>query len=106
MHLLRIHWGKWPANTFQNNWGEDIKLEIPETGLKFGEFEKLLRDKLGDASHVIGEVYKTPTGVALTARLGDAPVQTFNGAEANLDSLEQQAARHFYMRTLPTYPRH
>jgi tetratricopeptide (TPR) repeat protein len=90
-----------PANTFQNNWGEDIKLEIPETGLKFGEFEKLLRDKLGDASHVSGEVYKTATGVALTARLGDAPAQTFDGPEANLDSLEQQAAEAVYRFSQP-----
>jgi hypothetical protein len=31
------------------NW-EDIKLEIPETGLRWGEVEKLLRDKLGHVS--------------------------------------------------------
>ena len=85
-----------PANTFTNNWGGDIKLEIPETGLTFGEFEKLLHDKLGHASHVTGEVYKTPTGVALTARLGvDAP-KVFEGPEANLDALEQQAAEAVY----------
>ena len=33
-----------PADTFQYNWGSEIKVEIPETGLTFGELGKLLRD--------------------------------------------------------------
>ena len=90
-----------PANTFTNNWGGDIKLEIPETGLTFGEFEKLLHDKLGHASHVTGEVYKTPAGVALTARLGDGSPKVFEGPEANLDALEQQAAEAVYRSSQP-----
>ena len=44
-----------PASSFQNNWGSEIKVEIPETGLTFGELDKLLRDKFGHASHVSGE---------------------------------------------------
>ncbi len=90
-----------PANTFQNNWGEDIKLEIPETGLTFGEFEKLLRDKLGHASRITGEVYSTPAGVALTARFGDDPLKTFEGPAASLDALEQQAAEAVYRNSQP-----
>ena len=90
-----------PASTFQNNWGEDIKLEVPETGLTFGELEKLLRDKLGHASHVTGEVYNTPAGVALTARFGDDPPKTFEGPVANLDALEQQAAEAVYRNSQP-----
>ena len=90
-----------PANTFQNNWGEDIKLEVPETGLTFGELEKLLRDKLGHASHITGEVYDTPAGVALTARFGDDPPKTFEGPAASLDALEQQAAEAVYRNSQP-----
>ena len=71
-----------PADSYQNNWGSDIKVEIPQTGLTFGEFEKLLRDKLGHASHVTGEVIRTPTGIAhLQAVLGDVAPQTFSGAQ-------------------------
>ena len=90
-----------PANTYQNNWGDEIKLEIPETGLTFGEFDKLLRDRLGQASRVTGEVHKTPTGVALTARLGDDPAKVFEGTEANLEALEQQAAEAVYRNSQP-----
>ena len=90
-----------PANTFQNNWGDDIKLEIPETGLTFGELEKLLRDRLGHTSHITGEVYDTPTGVAVTARLGDDAPQTFQGPASDLDALEQQAAEAVYRNSQP-----
>ncbi|HEX3846226.1 MAG TPA: hypothetical protein VHV81_02515 [Steroidobacteraceae bacterium] len=90
-----------PATTFQNNWGEEIKLEIPETGLKLAELEKFLRDRLGNASYVNGEVYKSEKGFALTARLGDMPPRTFEGGRGDIDSLEQQAAEAVYRFSQP-----
>jgi tetratricopeptide (TPR) repeat protein len=90
-----------PAATFAHNWGDEIKLEIPETGLKLGEVEKLLRDRFGYVSHVTGDVYKTSTGIAVTARLGDAPPQTFEGSRADLDKLLQQAAESVYRFNQP-----
>ena len=90
-----------PASTFQNNWGSQIRVEIPETGLTFGELDKLLRDKLGHASHVTGEVIRTADGIALTARLGDTPPQTFTGPEAKIDDLAQQAAETIYRGSQP-----
>ena len=90
-----------PAQSFQDNWGSEIKVEIPETGLTFGEFEKLLREKLGNISHVSGEVLKTPAGVTLTARTGDAPPQTFAGTEADFDVLAQKAAEAVFRTSQP-----
>lgn len=90
-----------PAASFQNNWGDDIKVEIPETGLKLGEVQKLLRDYLGNVSHVTGDVYESATGIALTARLGDAPPETFEGSRADLDLLIQQAAEAIYRFSQP-----
>ena len=90
-----------PAETLQDDWGSEIKVEIPETGLTFGEFDKLLREKLGHVSHVSGEVLKTPTGIALTARIGDAPPQSFTGAESDFDTLAQKAAEAVFGASQP-----
>ncbi|HEY5105521.1 MAG TPA: hypothetical protein VII73_01980 [Caulobacteraceae bacterium] len=90
-----------PADTYQNNWGSDIKLQIPQTGLTFGEFEGLLREKFGHASHLTGEVLRTPSGIAITARLGGASPPTFYGAEADIDSLAQKAAEAIYRTSQP-----
>ena len=90
-----------PPATYQNNWGSQIKVEIPETGVTFAEFERLLRDKFGHASHVTGELIRTPAGVALTARLGAAPPRTFQGAESDLDALAEKAAEDVYRASQP-----
>jgi tetratricopeptide (TPR) repeat protein len=90
-----------PAESFQNNWGSEIQIEIPDTGLTFGEFEKLLRDRFGHVSHVSGEVLKTPQGLALTARIGDAAPQTFAGPETGFDDLAQKAAEAVFRSSQP-----
>jgi len=57
-----------PASTYANDWGGDIKVEIPETGISIGELNRYLRQWLGSETRISGEVVRTPTGVAVTAR--------------------------------------
>jgi tetratricopeptide (TPR) repeat protein len=90
-----------PADTYQYNWGSELKVEIPETGLTFGELGKLLRDRFGSASHVTGEVVRTATGIAVTARLGDTPPKSFAGPESDFDNLARQAAEAVYRGSQP-----
>ncbi len=90
-----------PTQSFQNDWGAQIKVEIPDTGLTFGEFEKLLHEKLGHQSRVSGEVLTTPTGIAITARVGDAPPRTFAGPRSAFDDLAQQAAESVFRQSQP-----
>jgi tetratricopeptide (TPR) repeat protein len=90
-----------PAQSYEGNWGSDVKVEIPQTGLTFGEFEKLLRDKVGHVTRVSGEVLTTPTGIAVTARMGDAPPQTFTGPASDFDVLAQKAAEAVYRANQP-----
>jgi tetratricopeptide (TPR) repeat protein len=90
-----------PASTYANNWGGDIKVEIPETGVSIGELNRYLREWLGHETRISGEVVRTLTGVAVTARVGQASGKRFAGTEADLDKLVGQAAEAVYAETQP-----
>src|SRR5437868_14775195 len=57
-----------PARSYANNWGNDIKVEIPETGVSIGEFRRFLREWLGHDTHITGELWHTDAGLAISAR--------------------------------------
>jgi hypothetical protein len=90
-----------PAESYESNWGSDFKVEIPETGLTFSEFDKLLRERLGHLTHVSGEVVTTPQGISVTVRMGDAPPRTFTGLTADYDDLARKAAEAVYRQSQP-----
>src|ERR1700748_1508387 len=58
------------TQSYANNWGDNIKVEIPETGVSVGELRNFLREWLGHDIRISGEVYKTATGITVTARAG------------------------------------
>ena len=89
------------VQSYANNWGENIKVEIPETGVSIGELRNFLRDWLGHDIHISGEVYRTADGIAVTARTGGEEGATFTGKEGDLDALLQKAAEHVYEMTQP-----
>ena len=86
--------------SYANNWGNDIKVEIPETGVSISELEHFLRGWLGHDTRISGEVYHTASGIAVTARAG-ADGATFTGAESDLDALVQKSAEHVFESTQP-----
>jgi hypothetical protein len=88
------------TQSYANNWGNDIKVEIPETGVSISELERFLRGWLGHDTRISGEVYRTATGIAVTARAG-ANGATFTGAEGDLDALVQKSAEHVFESTQP-----
>ena len=87
------------TKSYANNWGDDIKVEIPETGVSFSEAYRLLRGWLGHDTHISGEVYRTATGIAITIRASGQPGQTVAGAESDLDAVVEKAAEQIYSRT-------
>jgi tetratricopeptide (TPR) repeat protein len=89
------------ASSYANNWGNDIKVQIPDTGISIGEFNRYLRQWLGHETRITGEVYRTAGGIALTARAGSDTSPTFTGSEADLDALMQKAAEAVYRATQP-----
>jgi len=90
-----------PAGSYTNNWGDDIKVQIPETGVSIGQFYGLLVTWLGRQTHITGEVFRTANGLAIAARGGGDGGAMVAGSEADLDKLLQQTAETIYKRTQP-----
>ena len=87
--------------SFANNWGNDIKVEIPETGVSIGEVSHYLRQVLGHQTHITGEVVREGAGLTITARAGTDPAAQFSGAESDLNDLLAQATEAVFARTQP-----
>jgi tetratricopeptide (TPR) repeat protein len=76
---------------------EDIKVEIPETGMSLGQVSRYLRLWLGHERHLSGNLRMTGEGkIALTVALDGERVATVTGASGDLDRLEQQAAERVF----------
>ncbi|HEY1708039.1 MAG TPA: hypothetical protein VGG10_07225 [Rhizomicrobium sp.] len=89
-----------PAS-YATNWGDDIKVQIPDTGVSIGELNRYLRQWLGHETYITGEVYRTATGLSITARAGSAASPTFSGSDADFDKLIGKAAESVYRSTQP-----
>jgi len=89
-----------PARSYANNWGDNLKVEIPETGVSIGEAYKFLRQQLGHDTRIGGEITRAGGGIAVTAR-SEGIGATFSGPEADFDALLQKAAEDVYGRTQP-----
>jgi tetratricopeptide (TPR) repeat protein len=88
-----------PASSYVNNWGDDIKVQIPDTGISIGEFYRALAAWLGHQTHISGEVYLSDGGISITAHPGGGTGTTVSGREGDFDALLQKAAEAIYART-------
>ena len=89
-----------PAASYSNNWGNDIKVQIPDAGISIGDFDRYLHEWLGHQTHISGELYRTPKGIAIVAHIGDRST-TLEGQEADLGTLLQKTAEAVYGETQP-----
>jgi hypothetical protein len=96
-----------PVRSYANNWGNDIKVEIPETGVSIGEFRRFLRDWLGHDTHITGEVWHTDQGrlhlkwgeaLAWSGKPAAARVQFARAAQLNLTPSEKAELGDFSAR--------
>ena len=88
-------------STFTHNWGDDVKVEIPETGVSVGELYRALTRWLGSETRITGEVYRDAVGLIVAARAGIDAAGTFSGPDTDVDKLIAQAAEHIYRQTQP-----
>ncbi len=88
-------------SSYDNNWGNDIKVQIPETGVSIGELGRYLREWLGHETQISGEVYHSGDGLTISARVGSGANGSFTGKESDFDDLIQKAAERVYAVTQP-----
>lgn len=89
------------AGSYKNNWGAELKVEIPETGVSLGELRQYLHAWLGHETHVTGEVVHTAGGLTVTARAEDGAAKSSSGSDAAIDTLIRQSAESVYEQTQP-----
>lgn len=94
-------WSFRSADSISGNWGKDSKVQIPATGVSFFELQRFLRESLGNQTRMSGELYRTPTGVALTVRVSANTPVTFEGREQDVDKLLSRAAEALLEQTQP-----
>jgi len=81
------------------NWGNDVKIQIPETGVSIGELDAFLRRVLGHQTTIGGALFRTPQGLRLTVRAGGTGAVEQTGTDANLEVMIQRAAEGVFAKT-------
>ena len=89
------------ASTYANNWEDELKIDIPNTGATTDQVWKLLRSWLGKETRISGEVIDTGGGLALTARVGSKPGQQFVSEKGDVSALVAQGSELIFKRTQP-----
>ncbi|HEY1837022.1 MAG TPA: hypothetical protein VGG36_05145 [Rhizomicrobium sp.] len=89
------------ADAIRGDWGDDSKVEIPQTGVSVDEMSRSLRAWLGSETHVSGEIWPTRDGIAVTVRADRGAGATVTGREADLDKLLDNAAEKILAETQP-----
>jgi tetratricopeptide (TPR) repeat protein len=85
-----------------NAWTNDITIEVPETGISFGQLERILKTRFGHDQHIDGDLVQTKKdGLALTVRGTGILPKTFTDEGRNLDKLLTQAGEYVYGQSQP-----
>jgi tetratricopeptide (TPR) repeat protein len=87
--------------SYANNFGAGIKIEIPETGVSLSEVDRFLREKLGHDVHITGAAVHTSKGLKLTVRAGELGNASVEGSESDLEPLQQRLAEAVFGITQP-----
>ncbi|HEX4080729.1 MAG TPA: hypothetical protein VHX61_17855 [Rhizomicrobium sp.] len=87
------------AKSYRNDWGDDLKVQIPDTGVSFGDVYRYLVGWLGHQTHITGEVVHGASGFVVTARAGAGAGITVRGGD--FDALVNQIAERLFGETQP-----
>jgi tetratricopeptide (TPR) repeat protein len=85
-----------------NAWTNEISIEVPETGVSFGQLERMIKTRFGHDQHIDGDLVQTEKGgLALTVRGTGILPKTFNDEGRNLEKLLTQAGEYVYSQSQP-----
>jgi tetratricopeptide (TPR) repeat protein len=88
--------------SLSNAWTNDIAIEVPETGISIGQFERILKTRFGHDQHIEGDLVQTEKGgLAVTVRGSGILPKTFTDEGRNLDKLLTQAGEYAYGQSQP-----
>ena len=81
--------------------GEDLRLEIPETGISIDELYRALRGWLGHERSITGAMTQTGDIITLTARYADQPAVTVSGPADDRAAMVRSVAEKILARADP-----
>jgi tetratricopeptide (TPR) repeat protein len=85
-----------------NAWTNEIKVEVPETGMALSEIERMVKARFGHDQHIEGDLVQTDNGgLTLTVRGDHLLPKVFTGGAGDLDKLTTQAAEYIYGQSQP-----
>jgi tetratricopeptide (TPR) repeat protein len=88
--------------SLSNAWTNEITIEVPETGVSFGQLERVIKTRFGYDQRIDGHLVQTEKeGLALTVRGTGILPKTFVDEGRNLEKLETQAGEYVYSRSQP-----
>ena len=88
-------------NTFDVDWGKDINIEVPGSGISLGEIDRLLRQRLGHQTRIGGTLFHQGSGLRLSLHTGLGAATTVDGDDKDFDTLAQKAAEALSGATQP-----
>ena len=89
-------------SSYAHDWGRDVRVQIPETGVSIGQLYTYLAHWFGHQTRISGEIYAVaPNQIAVTARVGAQQGPTFSGPSSALPTLLKDAAKSVYAATQP-----
>ncbi len=88
--------------SLSNGWSNEVRVDVPETGVSLGEISRLLRARFGHDLHIGGSLVEGASGgLAFTVSGDNLAPKTFTGGADDLDKLVVDAAQYVYSQFQP-----
>ncbi|OSZ69213.1 hypothetical protein CAP39_10545 [Sphingomonas sp. IBVSS1] len=89
------------AASYENDWGDDLKIDIPNTGLTLDQGWKLLRRTLGTETRLSADIVQTQDRATMAVRISGGSAGRFAAPADAVDQLFVDAAEFVLRETQP-----